>query len=50
MEIQALSVRMVDCTNNSTLLLIGVPVSDAQAYEAGNIDDDAFQAKWQPIN
>ena len=49
-EIKAISVRMVDCTNNSTLLMIGVPMSDAQSYEAGIINDDAFQAKWQPVN
>lgn len=50
-EIQAISVRMVECANNNaTLLMLGVPVTDAQAYEGGNLNDDAFQAKWQPIN
>jgi hypothetical protein len=49
-ETQAISARMLDCTNNATLLMIGVPIVDAQAYAAGNLDDNMFQAKWQPIN
>jgi hypothetical protein len=49
-ETQAISARMVECTNNATLLMIGVPIADAQAYESGNLDDNMFQAKWQPIS
>jgi hypothetical protein len=49
-EIQAISARMIDCTNNATLLMLGVSMSDAEAYEAGSLTDELFQAKWQPIN
>jgi hypothetical protein len=49
-EIQAISVRMIDCANNASLLMLGVPMSDAQAYQSGSIDDDVFQSKWQPIS
>jgi hypothetical protein len=49
-EIQAISARMIDCTNNATLLMLGVAMSDAQAYQSGSINDDVFQSKWQPIS
>lgn len=49
-ETQAISAQMVDCSNNATLLMIGVPIADAQAYASGSLDDNMFQAKWQPVN
>jgi hypothetical protein len=49
-EIQAISARMIDCTNNTTLLMLGVLMSDAQAYQSGSMNDDLFQSKWQPIS
>jgi hypothetical protein len=49
-EVHAIVARMLDCSNNATLLMIGVPIVDAHAYASGSLDDAMFQAKWQPVN
>jgi len=49
-EIQALGTRMVDCATNTTLLVIGVSINDAQAYAGGDLSDEVFQSRWQPIS
>lgn len=48
-EAQAIAARMIDCGMDSTLLMIGAIVSDAQAYADGSMSEEAFQATWQPI-
>jgi hypothetical protein len=48
-HVQAVAVKMQDCTANSTLLWIGSSIADVTAFEGGTLTDKDFQAKWQPI-
>lgn len=48
-HVQAIAVRMLDCSTNSTLLWIGSDIGDAIAYAGNSIGDKEFQAKWKPI-
>jgi hypothetical protein len=43
-------IRMLDCTSNTTLLMIGVSSDDIRAFMDGSLDKAAFQAKWQPLS
>jgi hypothetical protein len=49
-DLNGTGIRMVDCASNTTLLMIGVSADDTRAYTQGNLDKEAFQAKWQPLN
>jgi hypothetical protein len=45
-NVEAVGARMVNCGNNSTLLVIAVPMDNAIAYANGELDEEAFQALW----
>lgn len=47
--VDAIGTRMVNCSDNSPLLLIVVPISDAQAYASGTLSEEDFQARWKSI-
>lgn len=49
-DLSGAGVRMTDCTTDTTLLFIGVPSEDIQAYRDGSMNKETFQAKWQPLN
>jgi hypothetical protein len=46
-SIEAIGTRMLNCGNNSTLLIIGVAREDAVAYANGQLTDEEFQALWR---
>lgn len=48
-QVQAVAVKMQDCTASSTLLWIGSSIADATAFAGGTLTDKDFQAKWQPV-
>jgi len=48
-QVQAISVQMVDCTSNSTLLWIGSSIDDATAFANATLSDKDYQAKWRPV-
>ncbi len=48
-QAQAISVKMLDCTSNSTLLWIGSSIDDAVAFANATISDKDYQAKWKPV-
>jgi hypothetical protein len=48
-EIDAVGTRMMNCGDNTTLLVIAVPIEDAKAYANGELDDEAFQARWSSL-
>jgi hypothetical protein len=48
-EAQGIGIRMLDCEGESTLLIVGAKVDDIQAYNSGDLSQETFQAKWQPI-
>lgn len=48
-QVQAISVKMLDCTSNSTLLWIGSGIDDAVAFANATITDKDYQAKWKPV-
>lgn len=45
-EYAAIGVKLVDCETNSVLRVIAVPVADASAFTAGDLDDAGFEARW----
>ncbi len=45
-DVDAVGARMLNCANNTTLLVIGVPHADAVAYANGDLNDEEFQARW----
>ncbi|MBI5669868.1 MAG: hypothetical protein HZC41_17875 [Chloroflexi bacterium] len=49
MPVDAVGARMVNCADNSALLLIVVPFSDAQAYASGSLSEEDFQARWKSL-
>ncbi|MBZ0291454.1 MAG: hypothetical protein K8L99_02705 [Anaerolineae bacterium] len=48
-DIEALGVRLVNCTSGSVLNVVATPVSDAVAFVEGNTDEKGYQAVWQPV-
>jgi hypothetical protein len=46
-NIEAVGARMLNCGNNSTLLIIGVAREDAVAYANGQLTNEDFQALWR---
>ncbi|MBI1277015.1 MAG: hypothetical protein GC179_02685 [Anaerolineaceae bacterium] len=48
-QAQSISVKMIDCTSNSTLLWIGSSIDDAVAFANATISDKDYQAKWRPV-
>lgn len=48
-QAQAISVQMVDCSANSTLLWIGSSIDDAVAFANSTLSDKDYQAKWRPV-
>lgn len=47
--IEAVGVRMTDCSTNSVLNVIAVPLSEAAAFAQGTLGEKAYQARWQPV-
>jgi hypothetical protein len=48
-QAQVVSVKMLDCTANTTLLWIGATIEDATGFANSTLTDKEFQAKWQPV-
>jgi len=46
-DIQAVGVRMMNCGSSTTLLQISVPIEDAAAYAAGQLDEATFESRWK---
>jgi hypothetical protein len=46
-DVDAVGVRMLNCGNNTTLLVIGAPLEAALSYAGGELNDEAFQAQWR---
>jgi hypothetical protein len=49
-DLSGVGIRMLDCASNTALLMIGVSADDVHAFVDGNLDKEAFQAKWQPLS
>jgi hypothetical protein len=49
-EFEAIGANMSDCSNDTTLLMVGAFAEDAQAFADGSLSDAEFQARWQPIS
>jgi hypothetical protein len=47
--VDALGTRMLDCTTNTPLLVIGASANDMTAYATGSLTEREFQARWQPV-
>jgi hypothetical protein len=45
-DMDAVGARMLNCGNNSTLLVIGVSLENAVAYADGELSEEQFQALW----
>ena len=46
-SVEAVGARMLNCGNNTPLLVIAVALEDAVAYSNGQIRDEDFQALWR---
>lgn len=49
-SVQFVAVQIGTCEEGDTGRLVGVPTEDALAYSAGQLDERAFQQRWQPID
>jgi hypothetical protein len=49
MPLDAIGTRLTDCDQNTTLRVIVVPYADAQAYAAGSLSEEEFQARWRSL-
>ncbi len=47
--VEAVGVRMTDCSTNTILNVIAVPLSEAAAFAQGALGEKAYQARWQPV-
>ncbi len=48
-DIEAVGVSLVNCDSDYTYNVIAVPVGDAVAFSAGELDEHAYQATWRPV-
>lgn len=48
-QVDAIAVRMSDCTTNTTLLQVGVPIDDAVAFATEAVTEQDFQSLWKPV-
>ncbi|NWG17421.1 MAG: hypothetical protein HXY41_12370 [Chloroflexi bacterium] len=48
-DADALGARMVNCEDNTLLLLIVVAAADAQNYANGSVSEEDFQALWKSL-
>ena len=45
----ALAVSLFDCESGDTLRVIGVETGDVQAFQDGDLDEEAFQLTWTAV-
>lgn len=48
-DAEAVGARMINCDDNTTLLLIAVPVSGVVGYADGSLSEEDFQALWKSL-
>jgi hypothetical protein len=48
-DVEALGAEIVDCDTDLTLLAVALPLSEAQAFAAGDVDESGFQAAWRAV-
>lgn len=48
-SVDAVGTRMVNCADNTPLLVIVVPIGDAQEYASGSLSEEDFQARWKSL-
>lgn len=47
-DISAIGTRMLDCTENATLITVATDLASAQSYAGGGLTDGEFAAAWKP--
>jgi hypothetical protein len=48
-DLDAIGARMLNCGNNTTLRVIGVPLQDAVSFATGDSSEQEFQASWRSL-
>jgi len=48
-QTDAVGARMVNCQDNTLLLLIVAAAADAQDYASGDLSEEEFQARWKSL-
>ncbi len=49
-DFDALAARMLDCNDNTDLLIVGTNTQNVIDYTTDNLSREEFEARWQPVN